>query len=53
MRRRDDLPAGSRLLVRGIAKNPHAGERRGMSMPKLSPGQDWSPAKSREEQRGL
>ena len=40
MRSRNDLPAGSRLLVCRIAKNPHARERRGMFVPGLSHGQD-------------
>src|SRR5712692_1565275 len=54
MRCRDDLPAGRRLLVRGIAsRRPDAARCGGMPLPELSAGQDRSAAKFRENKRSL
>src|SRR5260370_482936 len=51
MRSRDDLPAGGRLLVRGIAARPHAGRCDGMPLPRLSACQDCSFAEGRQNRR--
>src|SRR5260370_26034025 len=53
MRSRDDLPAGGRLLVRGIAQNPHASRRNRMPLPELSACQDRSDAESRQSKRSV
>jgi len=49
----DDLPAGRRLLVHGIAKNPNAGGCGGMPVPELSACQDRSVAESCQEKRSV
>jgi len=48
---RDDLPAGRRLLVRGIASRPDAGRCDGMPLPEVSAGQNRSAAKSGQNKR--
>jgi len=53
MRCRDDLPAGSRMLVRGIAARPNACWRRRVPMPQLSACQDRSAEKPSQNKRSL
>src|SRR5437879_4827184 len=53
MRSCNDLQAGKRLLVRGIAARPDAGRRRRVPVPELSAGQDRSVAEARQLKRSM
>ena len=53
VRRRDDLRAGSRLLVRGTATHPDADRRRRVPVPQLSAGQGRSVAQFRQKKRSV
>src|SRR6266480_5252101 len=53
VRSRDDVQAGNRLLVRGIAARPDAGRCGGMPVSELSTRQDRSAAESRQRKRSV
>src|SRR5260221_2901185 len=53
MRRCDDLPAGRRLLVRGIAARPDADRCEGMPLPHLPARKDRIAAELRKTKRSV
>src|SRR5882724_323499 len=53
VRRRNDVPAGRRLLVRGTAQSPDAHRCRGMPLSGLPARQDRSPTEARRKKRSV
>jgi hypothetical protein len=49
----NNLQAGKRLLVRGVAARPDAGRRRKVLVPQLSGGQNRSVAEVRQNRRSM